>query len=489
MTGYETVIGLEVHVQLQTRTKIFCGCSTQFGALPNENTCPVCQGHPGVLPVLNRMVAEYAVRLGVALECSIRGENVFARKQYFYPDLPKGYQISQFDTPICEHGTLTVSVEDETKRGKGGELASYEKTVGITRIHMEEDAGKNIHVQGQQYSLVDYNRAGVPLLEVVSEPDLRSSAEAVAYLKQLRSVVMALGICDGNMQEGSFRCDANVSVRKVGAEKLGTRVELKNINSFRFVQQGIEHEARRQIELLESGGTVVQETRGYDGEKGESKSQRGKEEAHDYRYFPDPDLLPLMVDEAWIARVKSSVPELPRARAERFVSALGLSPYDARVLNEDQDVARYFEDAVKSHTNNAKSVANWVINEVMRETKEHGVMGFVVTPQALGTMVGMIDGGRISGKIAKELFALMISEKRADPEALVKERGWEVVRDDAALEKAVDEVLAKHASEVEKLRAGKTQVMGFLVGQTIKALGGKVDPKLVNQMIQKKVEK
>ena len=403
--AYEPVIGLEVHCQLLTRSKIFCSCSTEFGREPNANTCPVCQGHPGVLPVLNRRVVEFAVKLGLALDCSIRRESVFARKQYFYPDLPKGYQISQFDKPICERGKLGISVEHGD--------ATAEKTIGITRIHMEEDAGKNTHAAGASHSLVDFNRAGVPLLEIVSEPDLRSSAEAVAYLKTLRGIVVALGICDGNMQEGSFRCDANVSVRKKGAEKFGTRVELKNINSFRFVQQGIEHEIRRQIDVLEDGGTVVQETRGYDGEKGESWSMRGKEEAHDYRYFPDPDLPTLVVEDAWIEEIRKTVPELPRARAERMMREWSLSSKDARVLNDDQDVAAYVEDAVKAHPKNARSVANWVANEVLREIKDDpaGIRGFAVTAQAIGEMVALIDDGKITGKMAKELFAAMVKDQ------------------------------------------------------------------------------
>jgi aspartyl-tRNA(Asn)/glutamyl-tRNA(Gln) amidotransferase subunit B len=322
----------------------------------------------------------------------------------------------------------------------------------------------------------------------VSEPDLRSSAEAVAYLKTLRGIVVALGICDGNMQEGSFRCDANVSVRKKGAEKFGTRVELKNINSFRFVQQGIEHEIRRQIDVLEDGGTVVQETRGYDGEKGESWSMRGKEEAHDYRYFPDPDLPTLVVEDAWIEEIRKTVPELPRARAERMMREWSLSSKDARVLNDDQDVAAYVEDAVKAHPKNARSVANWVANEVLREIKDDpaGIRGFAVTAQAIGEMVALIDDGKITGKMAKELFAAMVKEKRSDPAAMVKERGWEVVRDDAALEAAVDKVLEGNAKEVEKLKQGKAQIVGFLVGQVLKAVGGKADPRTVSELIRKK---
>ncbi|MEW5850051.1 MAG: Asp-tRNA(Asn)/Glu-tRNA(Gln) amidotransferase subunit GatB [Myxococcota bacterium] len=489
LEDFEPVIGLEVHAQLLTSSKIFCGCSTTYGAPPNENTCPVCQGHPGVLPVLNRKVVEFAIKLGLALECTIRRENVFARKQYFYPDLPKGYQISQYDTPICSGGKLTFTVEDETKRAKGGATEAYEKTVGITRIHMEEDAGKNIHLAGVPHSLVDFNRAGVPLLEIVSEPDIRSSVEAAAYLKQLRSVVMALGICDGNMQEGSFRCDANVSVRRKGETRFGTRVELKNINSFKFVMQGIDYEIARQVSIIESGGKVVQETRGFDPEKGESRSQRSKEEAHDYRYFPDPDLLPLVVVEAWIESVRATVPELPRARAERFVHKLGLTPYDARVLNDDQDVANWYEAALGAYAGNPKSVANWTINEVMREVKEDpaGIRGFPVKPEAIGTLVRLIDEGRISGKMAKDVFAALVVEKRSDPEALVKERGWEVVRDDAALTRAVDEVLDANAKEVEKYKAGKSQVLGFLVGQVMKKLGGKADPKAVNEALRKKL--
>lgn len=465
--AYEPVIGLEVHCQLLTRSKIFCACPTRFGDPPNQDTCEVCQGHPGVLPVLNRQVVEFALRVGLALGCQVRRDSTFARKNYFYPDLPKGYQITQYDKPICEQGRLVFTVRDAEP--------AYDKTVTIRRIHMEEDAGKTIHVEGAPHSLLDFNRAGVPLLEIVSEPQMHSGAEASAYLKELRAIVVALGVCDGNLQEGSFRCDANVSVRKKGETRLGTRVELKNINSFKFVAQGIHHEFHRQVAVIERGGEVVQETRNFDPKSGTTAPLRGKEEAHDYRYFPEPDLPTLVVDEAWVAAVAGAMPELPRARGERFVKVLGLKEADAVILNEDQALATHFEQAVAAYPANPRGIANLLINEIN--------MGDA-SPHDLATLVQMVDEGRITGKIAKEVIGVMVAQKRGDPRAIVTEKGWEVVRDDGALRQAVDQVIAAHPGEVEKYKQGKTQILGFLVGKVMKQTGGKADPKDVQKEIK-----
>lgn len=474
--AFECVVGLEVHCQLLTRSKIFCGCANQYGALPNANTCPVCLGHPGTLPVLNRAVVDLALRLGLAQGCAIRRTSTFARKQYFYPDLSKGYQTSQYDQPICEGGAVHFMLED-------GAVSE----VPLVRIHMEEDAGKSTHPLGSEHSWVDYNRAGTPLLEIVSGPTMRSPEEAAAYLKALRGVVVALGVSDGNMQEGSFRCDANVSVRKKGDPVLGTRVELKNINSFRFVQMGIAHEFRRQVDILLDGGKVTQETRSYDAEKDDSVAMRGKEDAHDYRYFPCPDLPPLHVDDAWLERVRGTLRELPLQRTQRFVS-LGLALADARTLNEDQAVADYFEAALATYGKNARGVGNWVVNDVLRDVKDGpgGMAEVKVSAPALATVVRLTDEGRITGKMAKELYAVLRDTGRTDVETVVKERGLEVVRDDSAVEAAVDAVLLANPKEVEKMKAGKGNVMGFFVGQVMKQLGGKADPRAVTEWVKKK---
>jgi aspartyl-tRNA(Asn)/glutamyl-tRNA(Gln) amidotransferase subunit B len=477
VADWEPVIGLEVHAQLLTDTKIFCGCSTRFGAPPNSQTCPVCLGMPGVLPVLNRRVVEFAIRAGLGLGCEIHRESLFARKNYFYPDLPKGYQISQYDRPLCEHGRLTIDAS-------GGE-----KVVGITRIHMEEDAGKNTHDPAGGPSRVDLNRAGVPLIEIVGEPDLRSSDEAVEYLKSLRDILVYLGVNDGNLEEGSFRCDANVSVRRKGEAEFRNRVELKNINSFRFVKQALEYEIARQVEVWESGGTVVTETRLFDHAVGVTRAMRSKEEAHDYRYFPEPDLLPLRVDGAWVEEIRRGLPELPRAKARRFVAEHGLSEYDAKVLVADRRVADFFEAAVAAYGKGAKPVANWVINEVLRLVKDspEGIDASKVTPAALARLLGILDAGKINNAAAK-LVLEEVHGTGADPEAVVAEKGLAVVSDTGAIDAAVDKVIAENPGQAEKYRGGKKNLLGFFMGQVMKELGGKGDPKAVTAALKAKLD-
>jgi aspartyl-tRNA(Asn)/glutamyl-tRNA(Gln) amidotransferase subunit B len=476
---YQPVIGLEVHVQLTTATKIFCGCSTKFGAPPNSHTCPVCLGMPGSLPVLNRKVVENAIRAGLATNCAIVPRSVFARKNYFYPDLPKGYQISQFELPICTNGHLDIEVDGTTKR------------IGITRIHMEEDAGKLVHPEGADAvatSGVDLNRAGTPLLEVVSEPDMRSPDEAVAYLKKLHQIVVYLGICDGNMEEGSFRCDANVSLMPVGSTTLGTRAELKNINSFRFVKQAIEYEIGRQAEILDDGGKVVQETRLFDPATGTTRSMRGKEEAHDYRYFPDPDLVPVIVSDDMVEDTRLSLPELPDAKRERFAAELGLPAYDAEVLTATRELAEYFEAAVALHPN-AKSVANWVMGELTRGLNESGIgiPESPVTPQLLADLLALIDKGTISGKIAKTVFDEMWKSGK-EPAKIVEEQGLLQVSDTGEIEKIIDDIMAANAGQVEEFRGGKEKVFGFFVGQVMRASKGKANPAVVNDLLLKKLK-
>jgi len=476
---YQAVIGLEVHVQLLTNTKIFCGCSTRFGAEPNSQTCPVCLGLPGALPVLNRKVVEYAIRAGLATNCSIAPRSIFARKNYFYPDLPKGYQISQYELPICADGHLDIVVDGETKR------------IGITRIHMEEDAGKLVHMdtmEAGEKSYVDLNRACTPLLEVVSEPDLRSADEAVAYLKQLHQIVVYLGICDGNMEEGSFRCDANVSLMPVGSTEFGTRAELKNINSFRFVKQAIEYEIERQAEILDEGGAVVQETRLFDPAAGTTRSMRSKEEAHDYRYFPDPDLVPLVVSDEWIADIRSTLPELPDAKRQRYLTELGLPELDAEVLSASRDIADYFDACVALYPQ-AKSVSNWVMGEVLRALKEDNreIGDCPVTPALLTGMLKLVEQGTISGKIAKTVFDEMYKTGK-EPARIVEEKGLVQVSDSGAIEKIIDEVMAANADKVDEYRGGKDKLFGFFVGQVMKASKGKANPALVNEMLLKKLQ-
>jgi aspartyl-tRNA(Asn)/glutamyl-tRNA(Gln) amidotransferase subunit B len=475
MRDYEVVIGLEVHAQLKTESKIFCSCSTRFGAGPNENTCPVCTGMPGMLPVLNARAVEYAVKMAMAVDCTVNRRSLFARKNYFYPDLPMGYQISQFELPVAEHGHVDIHTDSGVKR------------IGITRIHMENDAGKNIHSPADNASYVDLNRAGVPLIEIVSEPDMRSADEAVAYLKSLRAILVYLGICDGNLEEGSFRCDANVSIRPRGQVEFGTRTELKNMNSFRNIQRAIEYEVGRQIDLVEDGETIVQETRLFDAAKGVTRSMRGKEEAHDYRYFPDPDLLPLVIDEDRMEAWRAELPELPAARCRRYQETLGLPEYDALVLTAEKEVADYFEAALETYAE-PKKLSNWVMGEVMRELNDRGATmeGCKVLPAELAALVRLVDDGVISGTIAKNVFKELF-ETGGDPEAHVKAKGLVQISDTSAIEGLVDEVLAENPAEVERYRGGDRKLTGFFVGQVMKKSKGKANPALVNQLLAKKI--
>jgi aspartyl-tRNA(Asn)/glutamyl-tRNA(Gln) amidotransferase subunit B len=475
---FEPVIGLEVHAQLKTNSKIFCGCSTVFGAPPNTNTCQVCLGMPGVLPVLNKKVVEYTIKMALATHCTITSPNRFARKNYFYPDLPKGYQISQFELPIAEHGWLEVEDGGRTKK------------IGITRIHMEEDAGKLIHDVHKPLSYVDLNRTGVPLMEIVSEPDIRSPEEATAYLKKLHAILRYLDICDGNMQEGSFRCDANISLRPVGREKFGIRTELKNMNSFRNVQRALEYEIRRQRDILLDGGEVVQETLLWDADRNVTNSMRGKEEAHDYRYFPDPDLIPVVIDENWIENTRKTLPELPDERRQRFISALGMPEYDAEVLTSSKDLADYFEAALEVYPQ-AKKLSNWMMTELMRELKGEDsidIEGCPITPQNLGLLLAMIDKGTISGKIAKAVFMDMLASGK-DPETLVKEKNLVQVSDEGELLAIVREIIAANPGQVAEYRAGKTKLMGYFVGQLMQKTKGRANPKLANQLLSQELGK
>jgi len=474
--NYETVIGLEVHAQLRTKSKIFCNCSTQFGAPPNTHTCPVCLGMPGVLPVLNRKVVDYALRMALATNCTISSSSRFARKNYFYPDLPKGYQISQYELPIAEHGHIVIEVNGNRRR------------IGITRIHMEEDAGKLIHHPYRPVSMVDFNRTGVPLIEIVSEPDMRTPEEAGAYLRQLRAIVRYLEICDGNMEEGSFRCDANISIRPMGAETFGTRTELKNMNSFKHVESALSHEIERQRAAIEEGSEVVQETRLWDPDKGITAPMRGKEEAHDYRYFPDPDLLPLVIDKEWIEDSRASLPELPDAKRQRFISDYGLPPDDATLLTSSRAMADYFEACAKLFPE-PKTVCNWVAGPLLAKLNEEKrtIEESPVPAERLAELLRLIDSGVISGKIAKTVFEEMASTGK-EPQTVVQEKGLVQITDKDEIAEVIKQVFADHGKEVSDYKAGKTKLFGFFVGQVMKATRGKANPKLVNDMLRQVLE-
>ncbi len=476
---YEPVIGLEVHAQLLTKSKAFCSCSTNFGAEPNSNVCPVCLGMPGVLPVLNRNVVDFILRMGLATHCSIAPRSIFARKNYFYPDLPKGYQISQYEEPICSGGF--VYIENATR-----------KKIGITRIHMEEDAGKSIHDVDAD-TLVDVNRCGVPLIEIVSEPDIRSPHEAYLYLIKIRQLVTYLGICDGNMEEGSLRCDANVSVRLKGEPKFGTKTEVKNMNSFRFVEKALEFEIGRQIGLIESGEKIVQETLLWDSGEGIAVPMRSKEEAHDYRYFPDPDLIPVLVSEEWIHRVSITLPEDPTVRRDRFVAEYKIPKYDADLLTAEKSLADYFEEVIghlkTKNEENYKLASNWTMGDILRvvNAEKIALTEFPVSPANLAEMINLIVDGTISGKIAKDVFEEMLKTKQ-QPRVIVERKGLMQVSDATALEAIVDKVLEKNAGQVAEYLSGKMQVFGFLVGESMKATKGKGNPKIVNELLRKRLD-
>ena len=471
---FETVIGLEIHAQLKTKTKIFCGCATTFGEAPNTQTCPVCLGMPGVLPVLNSQVVEFSIKMGLATDSRINRVNQFARKNYFYPDLPKGYQTSQFDLPIVEQGQIEIEVDGKTK------------TIGITRMHMEEDAGKLIHDEREPLSYVDLNRTGTPLLEIVSEPDLRSPEEAYAYLRKIHAILRYLDICDGNMQEGSFRCDANISLRPVGQEELGTRTELKNMNSFRNVQNALEYEVRRQRDILLDGGTITQATLLWDPDRNRTESMRSKEEAHDYRYFPCPDLVPIEIDDEWIERVRTTLPELPDQRKARFTSDYELPEYDAGLLTASRELADYFEATVRAGAQ-AKKTSNWIMSELLRELKGEEISGCPVKPEQLGALLIMVDQGTINGKIAKTVFQEMMQSGK-DPEVVVKEKNLVQVSDEGEILAMVREIIADNPGQVEEFKGGKTKLMGFFVGQLMQKSKGKANPKMANDLFSKELE-
>ncbi|MFV9689727.1 MAG: Asp-tRNA(Asn)/Glu-tRNA(Gln) amidotransferase subunit GatB [Desulfobacteria bacterium] len=470
---FESVIGLEVHAQLLTRSKIFCACSTEFGAPPNTHTCPVCLGMPGVLPVLNQKVVEYSIRVALATHCAIARESRFARKNYFYPDLPKGYQISQFELPIAEHGHIEIEVNKTRKR------------IGITRIHMEEDAGKLQHDPYRPISLVDFNRTGVPLIEIVSEPDLRSPEEAGEYLRHLRSVLVYLGVCDGNMEEGSFRCDANVSIRPEGSRVLGTRTELKNMNSFRNVEKALAYEIRRQTERIEEGHRVIQETLLWDPDKGVSHPMRGKEEAHDYRYFTDPDLVPLIIDDEWVATVKKGLPELPQVKKQRFMTDYDLPAYDADVLATSRELGDYFEACVRRFPR-PKQVSNWIMGPLfsLLRAEEKEITQSPISPERLAGLLQLIDSGTISGKIAKRVFEDM-AKTGGTAKEIVKKNGLVQVTDTGEIEDVVRLILSKLPGELEAYRNGKQKLFGFFVGQIMKETKGKANPEIVNRILKK----
>jgi len=474
---FESVIGLEVHAQLLTNSKAFCSCTTKFGSEPNSNTCPVCEGMPGSLPVLNKTAFEYTVLMAIACNCRINEISRFARKNYYYPDLPKNYQISQYELPVAENGWIDVDTVSGIKR------------IGITRIHMEEDAGKLIHDERKPISYVDLNRTGVPLIEIVSEPDIRTTEEAAAYLRSLRSILVYLGICDGNMEEGSFRCDANVSIRAKGQVSLGTKTELKNMNSFKNVQKGLQYEIERHTEVLRDGRAIVQETRLFDPSTGSTVSMRSKEQAHDYRYFPDPDLLPLKVESGLIEKMKQALPELPRQKRDRFVKELGIPEYDAGVLTAERPLAQFFEDTV-AILSNPKLVSNWIMTEFMRLMKgqDSGLISNPVSPANLAKLLKMIEDGTISGKIGKMIFEEMWVSRKT-PDEIVKEKGLIQVSDVSELTEIIQNILSENPKEVSRYLAGKTQLLAFFVGQTMKVTRGKANPQLVNEILTIELEK
>lgn len=476
---FEVIIGLEVHAQLLTKSKIFCSCSTAFGAEPNTHTCPVCLGMPGVLPVLNKKVVDLALKVALATHCKIARYSRFARKNYFYPDLPKGYQISQYELPLAEHGYIEIVADGESKR------------IGITRVHMEEDAGKLLHDEGEEdasYSYVDLNRTGVPLIEIVSEPDIKTPWEASEYLKNLRGILRYLDVCDGNMEEGSFRCDANISLRPMGQDGFGTKTELKNMNSFKNVRKALEYEIKRQTNILDGGDKVIQETRLWDAAKGVTLSMRSKEDAHDYRYFPDPDLVPLAVDDKWIEEIKKSLPELPDEKRDRFVKEYHIPEYDAQVITTSKSLANYYEECVRLYPN-PKVISNWVMVELLRrlKTDDREIEECPVSPKLLARMLDMIDDGTISGKIAKTIFEDMYLTGEA-PEKIVEKKGLLQVTDQEELVEVVEKVLAENPKEVEKYKKGKTKLFGFFVGQVMKETKGKANPNLVNEILRKMLD-
>jgi aspartyl-tRNA(Asn)/glutamyl-tRNA(Gln) amidotransferase subunit B len=481
MATYDVVIGLEVHAQLATRSKMFCGCPTTFGAAPNSQTCPICLGMPGVLPVVNRRAVEFGVRTALAFGLRVNAACRFARKHYYYPDMPKNFQISQYEEPLAEDGALEIDGREGPRR------------IGIQRLHLEEDVGKLVHegdFAAAQASLVDYNRSGVPLMETVSRPDLRSPAEAAAYLKAFRAVLLYLGVCDGNMEEGSLRCDANVSLRPAGGAELGTKVEIKNLNSFRNVERALDYEVARQAEELTAGRRIVQETRLFDADRGVTRSMRSKEYAHDYRYFPEPDLVPLKLDPAWVESIRAALPELPRARRQRFTSQYGLPAYDAEILTQSRALAEYYETAVRAHAN-AKAISNWIMSELLRELggdDEAALTASPVSPAHLAGLVRLIDDGTISGKIAKDVLARMLVSGE-EPAAIVRREGLTQVADAGALEALVEQAIAANPKAVADFKAGKTAASKAFVGQVMKASGGKANPAMVDRLVQEKLSR
>jgi aspartyl-tRNA(Asn)/glutamyl-tRNA(Gln) amidotransferase subunit B len=489
---FEPVIGLEVHVQLLTASKIFCSCSTRFGSPPNTNVCPVCLGMPGVLPVLNRKAVEFAVLAAMALNCRINETSIFARKNYFYPDLPKGYQISQYDKPLAEFGYIEVPARTDDQKSATDNREPRTKQIGITRVHIEEDAGKSLHEgfpDAEEKTVIDLNRAGVPLIEIVSEPDIATPAEAYEYLTRLKEIILYTGVSDCNMEEGSLRCDANVSIRPRGQKKFGTKTEIKNVNSFRFIREALEYEIARQIDVIESGGTITQETRLYNSQEGKTYSMRSKEQAHDYRYFPEPDLLPLIVDEKWKAGIAKNLPELPEARRARFVKDFRVTEYDSRVLTASKSLADQFESAAKA-AKNPKRVANLVQGELMGRLKASnlGIEQSPISMMGVATSADLVESGDISGKMLKDLYDLSFERKKDFPEVYEEEGRPRQSKDTSALEKIIEEILAANPKQIAQYRAGKTTVLGFFVGQVMKASKGQANPQVVSEMLRKKLE-